>query len=631
MIFTIHRSRRGTEEMSDMNKNNMSAPGNGMRPMRPGGRRGVVMNVEKSKDAKGTALRLMKYIGSGKYLFIALVMVMVISTLINLAGPSFQQKAIDCLAGAIEGVFDKNEFFRNIIFLCGTYLLSFLFTYFQGIFSARLSMITVRKLRYDLFSKIVRLPIKYTDTHNHGDIMSRMTNDVENISNTVTASIGSLISGILSVTGSIVIMFIYSWQMTLISISTVILTVLASIFMSKYMRKYYKKQQVLLGELNGHTEEMVTGYKTVVAFNRQEKSKEEFNSISDRLRLTGIRAQAISGSMGPLMNIISNLNFLLVAIAGAAFAFKGYISLGTIQAFLLYSKQLSRPINEIANQYAGIQTALAGAERIFEVMDTDTEKDDGKDFFSSENVRGEIEFKNVNFSYNPSKQVIHDFSLHINSGDKIAIVGATGSGKTTLVNLLTRFYDIDSGDIMIDGKSIFNIPKDELRKSIAIVLQDTVLFCETVENNIKYGNSSASAEDVKKAAVSANAHRFIEKMPRGYDTMLAESGGNLSQGQRQLLSIARAVLADPKILILDEATSSVDTRTEMEIQQAMLKLMKNRTSLIIAHRLSTIRDADMIIVIDNGTIAEMGNHNELISAKGCYYRLYQNQFAGIET
>ena len=305
--------------------------------------------------------------------------------------------------------------------------------------------------------------------------------------------------------------------------------------------------------------------------------------------------------------------------------------MGTIQAFILYSKQFSRPINEIANQFANIQTAIAGAERIFEVMDADKETDEGKADFEVENVKGDIDFKHIDFSYVPEKQVLKDIDLEVKAGQKIAIVGATGSGKTTIVNLLTRFYPVDSGEITIDGQSIYDIPKDKLRRSIAIVLQDTVLFKDTIEENIRYGRENATIDEIKAAAKFANADEFIERLPEGYDTVLAEGGSNLSQGQRQLLSIARAVLADPKILILDEATSSVDTRTEMHIQSAMVALMKNRTSLIIAHRLSTIRDADKIVVIDGGRVAEQGSHEELIAAKGCYYRLYQTQFSGVKT
>ncbi len=610
---------------------------------RPGRGPGPVMSVEKAKDKKGTLKKLLKYIGTSKYLFLGLVAVMTVITVLNLLAPAIQQKAIDLITITEERVsVDWEKFVQTLILLAVTYVISSAFSYFQGFFSAKLSTATVRKLRDDLFKKLVKLPIKYTDTHNHGDIMSRMTNDVENISNTISSSVGSLISAVFSVLGSITIMILYSPVMTLISVLTVVLTILVSTNMSKYMRRFYKEQQAVLGEMNGHVEEMVTGYKTVVSFSKQKKSTDEFNAISSHFRKVAIKAQILSGSMGPMMNIISNLNFILVALSGAYFAFKlspiggvlapdGIITVGVIQAFILYSKQLSRPINEIANQYAQIQNSIAGAERVFDVMDSDAEADDGKDEFDVQNVRGDISFKNVCFGYEKDKTVLRDFSLDVKSGQKIAIVGATGSGKTTVVNLLTRFYDIDSGDITIDGKSIFDVPKDKLRQTIAIVLQDTVLFGESIKKNILYGRLDATDEDVVVSAKTANADRFITRLHDSYDTVLTEGGSNLSQGQRQLLSIARAVLADPKILILDEATSSVDTRTEMRIQSAMVKLMQNRTSLIIAHRLSTIRDADKIIVIDGGTIVESGNHEQLLEQKGCYYNLYNNQFAGIET
>ena len=590
------------------------------------------LNAEKPQNAKGTLKKLMKYIGKNRYIFWTLIAVMLIITILNLAAPSIQQIAIDfiTITGDKTSV-DFQGLGKTLIVLGAVYFGSSLFTYLQGLFSAKLSQFTVKTMRHDLFENLVRLPIKYLDTHSHGDIMSRMTNDVENISTTISQSIGSLISGVLTIIGSLIIMLIYSPVLTLISLSTIFLTIFVSGFLTKYMKKYFIKQQILLGKLNGHVEEMVVGYKTVVAYSKQGDASTEFEKMSNELKVCGIRAQIFGGVMGPCMNIISNLGFILIAAFGGWFAIKGVITVGTIQAFILYSKQFSRPINEIANQYANIQTAIAGAERIFDVMEAQCEKDDGTESFEVEKVKGDIEFKNIDFSYVPEKQVLKDFDLDVKAGQKIAIVGATGSGKTTIVNLLTRFYNIDNGSISIDGKSIYDIPKDKLRHSIAIVLQDTVLFSGTIEDNIRYGREDASFEDIKKAAEFANADEFIERLPDGYNTKLSEGGSNLSQGQRQLLSIARAVLADPKILILDEATSSVDTRTEMHIQSAMVALMKNRTSLIIAHRLSTIRDADKIVVIDNGHVVESGNHDELLELKGCYYNLYQTQFAGNKT
>ena len=602
-----------------------------IRPMHRGP--GPVMNVEKATDVKGTLKKLVKYIGSSRKIFITLIFVMLVITALNLVAPSLQQKAIDAISVQGEnGIYvDFPRLGTMLALMLLVDVLNSIFTYGQGIFSARLSQYTVQRMRKDLFARLVRLPIRYTDVHQHGDLMSRMTNDVENISNTISQSIASLISSVLTVVGSFVIMLCYSPLLTLVSVSTIIITIIVSKFMSSNMRKYFVSQQRLLGELNGHIEETVTGYRTMVAYNKQQDAAVKFDGISADLKKAGIKAQIFSGAMGPAMNVISNFGFLLVAVFGGKLAFEGVITIGTIQAFILYTKQFSRPINEIANQYAMIQTAIAGAERVFEVMNAETETDEGSEEFNADNVKGEISFKNINFSYVPEKQVLYNFNLDVKQGEKIAIVGATGSGKTTVVNLLTRFYEPDSGVITIDGVDISKVSKSELRKSIAIVLQDTVLFNDTIARNIRYGNLDADDDALIFAAESANADTFIDRLPDGYETVLSESGGNLSQGQRQLLSIARAVLKDPKILILDEATSSVDTRTEMHIQSAMVALMKNRTSLIIAHRLSTIRDADKIIVVDKGSVIESGSHEELISKHGAYFRLYQSQFEGIAT
>ena len=608
-----------------------------MGPKGPGGPGGPPgrhsrINGEKPKNGKKTLAKLLRYIGRSKYIFFALMAVMLIITGLNLAAPSIQQRAIDFITITEKRLnVDLGGLGRSLVLLGVVYAASSVFTYLQGILSAKLSQYTVKTMRRDLFDNLVHLPIKYFDTHRHGDLMSRMTNDVENISTTISQSIGSLISGVLTVLGSFAIMMVYSPLLTLISLSTIFLTIIVSSVMTKFMRKYFMQQQILLGRINGHVEEMVTGYRTVVAYSKEQDAIDEFSSMNDELRRCGIRAQICGGVMGPLMNCISNFGFVLIAAFGGWFTMRGMITVGTIQAFILYSKQFSRPINEIANQYANIQTAIAGAERIFEVMEAEHEKDNGTSDFTAENVKGDICFKDVVFGYEEGKTVLKGLDLDVKRGQKIAIVGATGSGKTTVVNLLTRFYDIDSGSITVDGVPITEIRMAELRRSIAIVLQDTVLFSGTIEDNIRYGKENASPEEVKAAAAHANADEFIERLPEGYAAQLSEGGSNLSQGQRQLLAIARAVLADPPILILDEATSSVDTRTEMHIQSAMVALMKNRTSLIIAHRLSTIRDADKIVVIDGGRVAEMGSHDELIALGGCYYKLYQTQFAGNKT
>lgn len=594
-----------------------------------GGRRGVIMAGEKPKDTKKALARLIRYIGRNGWLFVSLVLVMVAITLLSLAAPAIQGKAIDSITlseGRMQLDFDM--FIKMLVLLGITYAASAFFQYLQGIFSAKLSQITVRNMRNDLFLGIVRLPVKYFDTHRHGDIMSRMTNDVENISNSVSQSVGSLISGVMTVIGTVVIMLCYSPVLTAVSMITIVLTVGVTAFMSKYMRRLFLKQQVLLGSMNGHSEETITGYRTIVAFTKEQTQCEKFEGISDEYRTVAVKAQIIGGSMGPCMNFIGNVGFLLIAAAGGLLAWNGAISIGIIQAFLIYAKQFSRPINEIANQFAQIQTALAGAERVFSVMDEKAEVDEGN---AAADFGGDIKFENINFSYKDGEPVLKNFTLDVKAGQKIALVGATGSGKTTVVNLLTRFYDAGSGRILIDGVDICDIKKDDLRKAIAIVLQDTVLFSDSVASNISYGSRGVGRDRIQRAAQTANADIFIERLTDGYDTVLAESGSNLSQGQRQLLSIARAVLKNPRILILDEATSSVDTRTEMHIQQAMIALMENRTSLIIAHRLSTIRDADLIVVLDHGRIAETGSHEELLKKQGSYYSLYQSQFAGNQT
>lgn len=613
--------------------------------MRPGGgpRRGMSMIAEKPKNMKKTLSRLLKYIVTNKFMIIMLVASVIISALLNLAGPSIQGEALKFLTPStdeggkliiLEDGTVKVDFAgmaRLLVLLGAVYLLSSLFTYIQGHISAKLSQKTVYRMRGDLFRKIEKLPIKYIDNHPHGDIMSRMTNDIENISNTVSNSVTSLISGIITIIGAFSLMLYHSWQMTLVALVTIPLTVLVTTKLTKYVRRYFMRQQQLLGAINSQVEESVTGYKTVVAFGHENEIKDEFNRTGDELSTAGIKAEIFGGVMGPLMNIIGNVGFLLIVICGALFTMKGLIGITTIYVFIQYSKQFTRPINEVANQYTSILNAITGAERVFEITDQNDETDEGKKVLLPADIKGNISFRNICFSYVQSEPVLKNFNLEISSGQKIAIVGKTGSGKTTIINLLTRFYETDSGKILLDGTDIREITKASLRKNIAIVLQDTVLFSDTVGANIRYGRPEASEAETEAAAKAAKAHDFITRMPEGYDTVLDESGGNISQGQKQLLTIARAILADPKILILDEATSSVDTRTEMDIQSAMINLMQGRTTLIIAHRLSTIRDADKIIVLDDGRIVEAGNHNELIAAEGVYYGLYMSQFAGIET
>lgn len=583
-----------------------------------------VQAVEKAKDSKKTLKRLLEYFVKEKYMLIILMIAVCFVVVCSVVAPGLQSEAIDRIS---EGEFDKLSGIL-VVMLC-MYGVHCMGTLIQSMFSARLSQKIVKRMREDLFDRIVNLPIKYIDNHSHGDIMSRMTNDVENISNTISQSLSSLVSGVLMIMGTVIMMVYYCWQLALLSCITVILTVVTTKYLSKAMRKFFTKRQVLLGSLNGTVEEMVTGYRTVVAYNRQDDVIADFDKTSDELTKVGIVAEILGGSMGPVMNVINNVGFVIIAAFGGYFAINGMISIGVISAFIVYAKQFGRPIDELAQVYGQIQTAIAGAERVFEIMDEPSEDKSGS--FDMDVAKGIITFEHVDFSYVEGKKVIHDFNLEVKAGQKIALVGSTGSGKTTVVNLLMRFYDIDSGRILIDGVNIKDIDCNDLRKNTAIVLQDTVLFSDTVRNNIKYSREDATDEEIEKAAVMSNCHKMIKHLKNGYDTFLSGGGMGISQGQRQLLTIARAFLADPKILILDEATSSVDTRTEKNIQNAMVNLMKNRTSLIIAHRISTIQDADIIVVMDAGHIAEMGNHDELIKQKGKYYELYMTQFAGNAT
>ena len=580
--------------------------------------------LEKPKNAKKTFKRLCRYFGKEKLMLTGLIVAVIIVVACSVFTPALQSKAIDVITDR-----HFNRLSVILIIMLILYGINSIGNFCQSILSAKLSQRIVKRMREDLFDKIADLPIKYIDNHSHGDIMSRMTNDVENISNTISQSLSSLVSGVLTVTGTVIIMLWYCWQLAILSCMTVILTIIATKYLSGAMRRFYTRRQIILGNLNGTVEEMVTGYKTVVAYNHQAEVKADFNKTSDELTKTGIVAEILGGSMGPVMNVINNIGFVIIAAFGGYFAINKMISIGVISAFIVYAKQFGRPIDEIAQVYGQIQTAMASAERVFDIMDERPEDKSGSNVI--DNSDGIISFEHVNFSYVEGKKVLSDFNLEVKAGQKVALVGATGSGKTTVVNLLMRFYDIDSGSIKIDGVDIKDIDCNNLRKNTAIVLQDTVLFSDTIKNNLKYSNEDATDKEIIEAAMLSNCHNMIMQMKDGYDTKLSEGGHNISQGQRQLLSIGRAFLAKPKILILDEATSSVDTRTEKHIQDAMTNLMKNRTSLIIAHRLSTIQDADLIVVLDHGKIVEKGSHSRLLSQKGKYYELYMTQFAGSAT
>ncbi len=604
------------EESRQAQMNNYRAFGR-----RPGSRN---MTVEKPQNGKKTLKRLMGYFVSEKKMLFLLMLAVVVVVACSVYAPKLQSNAIDAIA-----IRQWDKLSPILIVMVIIYIIHSICTYMQSKLSAVLSQNIVSRMRKDLFLNIVNLPIRYLDANSHGDIMSRMTNDIENISTTVSQSMSSLFSGILTVIGTVVMMVALCPRLAALSCVTVILTIVATKLLSKAMRFFFKKRQVILGQLNGNVEEMVTGYRTVVAYNRQNAVIKDFDNVSDELTRVGIIAEILGGSMGPVMNVVNNVGFVIIAAFGGYFAINNIISIGVISAFIVYARQFGRPIDELAQIYGQIQTAVAGAERVFEVMDEPLEDKSGKK--NMDDLRGIIRFKNVNFSYTKEKQVLYDFNLEVKAGQKVALVGSTGSGKTTVVNLLMRFYDVDSGEILIDDVNIKDIDCDSLRRNTAIVLQDTVLFADSIENNIRYSNSSATDEQMYMAARMSNCDSMIRKMPQGYDTQLMSEGENISQGQRQLLSIARAFLAQPKILILDEATSSVDTRTEKHIQDAMVKLMKDRTSLIIAHRLSTIQDADLIVVMDEGRIAETGSHANLLAKKGKYYQLYMTQFAGCAT
>ncbi len=534
--------------------------------------------VQHAENIKGTLKRISVYFIKEKAMVLGMLAIVIFGTLCGVLAPSLQSGVIDIIAKSRAG-----NLIMMIVFMSAVYLLYSVGQLLQGLVSARLSQRIVQQMREEFFGKLMDLPVRYLDTHSHGDVMSRMTNDIENISTTVSQSLPSLFSGVLTIIGTVSIMLWYCWQLALLSFATVFLTVFVTKVLSKRVRKFSRRRQMLLGRLNGTVEEMVSGYHTVVAYNHQDITADEFCKTSDLLTRAGIKTDIFSGVMGP--------------------------------------------INEIAQVYGQLQTAVAGAERVFMVLDEEIEDKKGEVLEKTDNAA--VTFKNVQFSYEPGHTVLHDFTLTVPSGKKVALVGATGSGKTTVVNLLMRFYDIDSGEIFVNHQNLKDISRDDMRKNTAIVLQDTVLFSDTIKNNLKYGREEAGIDEIKAAADMSRCKEMIEMLPQGYETVLTGSGENISQGQRQLLAIARAFVANPKILILDEATSNVDTRTEKAIQDAMHLVMQNRTSIVIAHRLSTIRDADIIVVMDHGKIVESGAHDTLLSQKGKYYELYMTQYAGM--
>ena len=584
--------------------------------------------VIKPKNFKGTLKKLWRYFQAERKLLTVILIFISVHSALGLSVPYFIGRSIDAMSNGTLNV-DFKILKIMTLTLIVAYITDAAINFIQGWLMAGVSQRIVMNLRRTLFKKLQNLPISFFDTHTHGDIMSRLSNDIDNVSTTISQSTSQLMSGIITIIGSLTMMLILSPVLTLASIIIIPMIFLLTRTIAKRTKVLFKQQQIELGKLNGHIEETISGIQVVKAFNYEEKVIVEFDEINTKLCVVGLKAQIWSGFLMPIMNVINNFGFTMVAAVGGGLAVRNMITIGVIASFLSYSRQFSRPLNDLANIFNTLQSAVAGAERVFDILDKQDETEDIISAKVLENSKGHVLFENVQFSYRKDVKILKNINFEVKAGSSIALVGPTGAGKTTIVNLLARFYDVSEGKILIDGTDIREYKRDSLRRCFGIVLQDTYLFSGTIKENIKYGNLDATDEEVEKAAEMANANVFITRLPKGYNTVLSESGNNLSEGQRQLLAIARAILASPSILILDEATSSVDTRTEQHIQKALLTLMEGRTSFIIAHRLSTIRDADTIMVIDDGTILEKGDHNSLMNAKGVYYNMYSNQFKNL--
>jgi ATP-binding cassette subfamily B multidrug efflux pump len=609
-------------------------------PMGRGGWGAMGMPVQKAKDFQGTLRRLLGYFLPQKYRLMIVLATAILGAMFNIVGPKILGLATTKL---FEGILAKYQALLShqpapgvdfgyiatvLLILLGLYIISAIFMYIQQYVMAGVAQRTMYSLRREVDEKLSRLPLKYFDSRTHGEIMSRAVNDMDNLSTTLQQSLTQVITSAVTLLGVIVIMLTISPLLSLIVVLTLPLSLFVTTVVAKRSQEYFRRQQRALGELNGHVEEMYTGHKIVKAFGREGQSIAEFNERNDKLYNAGWRAQFVSGIIMPLMRFIGNIGYVFVAVVGGIMVTNGAIAIGDVQAFIQYAQQFTQPIMQLANFANVIQSAMASAERIFELLDEQEEIPEVADPQIIEAPHGAVEFQHVQFGYKEDVILMEDMNIDVQPGQMIAIVGPTGAGKTTLVNLLMRFYEVNSGKILVDAVDITHIKRGNLRRTFGMVLQDTWLFNGTIRDNIAYGRDGATEEEIIGAARAAYADHFIRTLPEGYNTVLNEDATNISQGQKQLLTIARAFLADPEILILDEATSSVDTRTEMQIQKAMTGLMRGRTSFVIAHRLSTIRDADLILVMNHGTIIEKGTHEELLAKNGFYADLYNSQFTG---
>ncbi|MBN1139556.1 MAG: ABC transporter ATP-binding protein [Anaerolineae bacterium] len=606
---------------SSSNRPPARGPGFGPRRGGPGGWMGP---KERAKNIRGTLARIWTYLSHQRLLLSVVIVLVAAGTGLGLLGPYLMGRAIDrfILQGDLPGLA------RLLGLMFGIQVVDALTIWLRIYVMSVVSQRAVRDIRNDLFAKLQTLSLRFFDQRTHGELMSRLSNDVENVSNVLADGVTQLMSSALSIVGVATMMFIVNWRLAIVSLTIIPLMMGLSRLLAERTRKGFRAQQEHLGELNGIIEETITGQRVVKAYARESQVIEEFEVTNRKLQHASTYAQIFAGTMGPLNNLVNHIGFAVVAAAGSWMAVLGLATVGTIASFINYARRFAMPLNQIANLYNTIQSAIAGAERVFEILDEVPELIDASDAIPLQTVRGDVVFDDVCFGYDKDVPVLKRVSLRAEPGQTIALVGPTGAGKTTIVNLLTRFYDIDGGSICVDGQDIRQVKKDDLRRTLGIVLQDTYLFSDTVMENIRYGRLEATDEEVIAAAKLANADQFIHRLPQGYQTVLSERAGNISQGQRQLLAIARAILADPGILILDEATSSVDTRTEKHIQEAMLRLMEGRTSFVIAHRLSTIREADCILVINHGELIEKGSHQELLEQKGFYHHLYMSQFKG---